>query len=219
MSTEITYTTLLSNVQNYLERGGSNITDPLVFAQIPFEINGAERDLMLLLKLQGELTPIVDPTGLGIGQPVIPKPDRWRETVSLNYGAGTDQNQRTQLYPRSYEWCRFYWPDDSLTNPPQFYADYDLLHWLIVPTPDINYPLEVNSYLQPVLLDQANQTNFFTTYCGNALLYRTLLRMSPFLKNDERLQIWQGLFQEQMSGLSGQDLQKILDRNAQRQRA
>lgn len=219
MATEINYSSLVQNVQNYLERGASPNTDGQVLAQIPFEINGAERDLMLMLKLQGELTPLQSAKGLGASQPVIPKPDRWRQTVSLNFGTGADQNSRTPLFPRSYEWCRFYWPNDSLVSVPEFYADYDLQHWLIVPTPDIDYPLEIMAYLQPVLLDTGNQENFFTTYCGNALLYRTLLRLTPFLKNDERLPVWKGMFDEQMNGLSSQDLQKILDRAAQRQRA
>lgn len=174
---------------------------------------------MVLLKLQGELTPMVDLTGLSVGQSVIDKPDRWRQTVSMNFGTGTSNNSFTPLFPRSYEYCRAYWPNGTLTGVPKFYGDYDLQHWLIVPTPDQTYPLEILAYLQPVLLDSNNQTNFFTVYCGNALLYQTLLQAMPFLKSDERIPVWQNMFDRELAALDGQDLQKILDRSAQRQRA
>lgn len=219
MATNVTYTTLFQDVQRYLERGGSGITDPLVFQQIPRLINAAERKLLQYLKLQGQIEVMTDPAGLGIGQSVIPKPDRWRVTVSLNFGTGANQNNRTFLFPRAYEYCRTFWPDSSLTGVPRFYADYDIDHWLITPTPDQNYPLEILAYMQPVLLDGGNQENFFTVYCGNALLYGTLLEATPFLKNDERIQVWQGYYDRDLATLGAQDLQKILDRSAQRDKA
>lgn len=219
MATNTTFDSLQTDIRNYLERGGSGITDPTVFEQIPREINGAEADLMTALRLQGELEVLVDAaSGLGIGQSVIPKPDRWRVTVSINFGAGAQKNQRTPLYPRSYEYCRSYWPDSTVTSVPRFYADYNINNWLVVPTPDQNYPAEFLLYMQPVLLDEGNQENFFTIFCGSALLYRTLLRMTPFLKNDDRIPVWKNLFEEQLVWLGTQDLQRILDRSAQRER-
>jgi hypothetical protein len=206
----------VADVQNYLERGGSQVTDPTVYNQIPRLINAAERKIIQFLKLQGQIEPLTDPAGLPAGVSVIAKPDRWRSTISLNYGGGQNLNQRTFLLPRSYEFCRYYWPDDTVMAPPVFYADYDLRHWLIVGTPDQTYPLEVLAYMQPPLLDQNNQTNFFTDYTPNMLLYGALLEASPFLKADERIQTWQGFWDREASSLSGQDLQKILDRTAQR---
>jgi hypothetical protein len=222
MAANMNYSSLFSDVQNYIERGGSQVTDPTVYNQIPRLINLAERNCMNTLKLQGVTEPLVDPTGLTQGVAVVTKPDRWRSTISMNYGSGTDQNGRVFLFPRSYEYCRSYWPDDSVTNsiyPPRFYADYDLLHWLIVPTPYATFPLEALCYMQPVYLDQNNQTNFFTNYTPNMLLYATLLEAAPFLKGDERVQFWQQEFDRQAQLLADTDLQKILDRAEQRRRA
>ncbi len=70
--------------------------------------------------------------------------------------------------------------------------------------------------MQPVLLDEANQENFFSQYTPNMLLYGALLEAAPFLKGDERIQTWQGMWDREMASLNGQDLQKILDRAAQR---
>jgi hypothetical protein len=219
MATSLTFTSLTADMQAYLERGGSAAVDPVVFAQIPRLINLAERAICNALKLQGQLEVLADASGdqsLRIGVPVITKPDRWRQTVSMNYGAGAAKNTRTPLFPRGYEFCRTYWPDDSQTAAPLFYADYDLKHWLITPTPDLNYPLEALCYMQPQLLDAVNQTNFFTDYTPNALLYGALLEAAPFLKNDERMPVWEKMWQTQLAFLKEQDLQKILDRSTQR---
>ena len=220
MPTSMTYTSLFADLQNYLERGTPS--DTIVINQIPRLINLAERAIANKLKIQGFLTPVI--STIVAGTSVYAKPNGWRSTVSMNYGAGTDQNFRTPLLPRSYEYCRAYWPDSdvidaNLVNVPKFYADYEYNHWLIVPTPAINYPWEVNYYQQPPLLDNSNQTNWLTDFAPNLLLYRALLEATPFLKNDERLQTWQAMYQEQLDSIDMQDMQKIADREAVRSKA
>lgn len=220
MPTTVNFTSLLADMANYLERGGSVATDPTVFNQLPRLVNAAERKLAQVLKLLGQIEVLVDaPAGLQTGNPVVTKPDRWRHTISINYGTGTSKNKRVQLFPRSYEYCRQYWPDSTATdpaNPPAFYADYDYSHWLIVPTPDQDYPAEFNCYMQPPLLDDTNQSNFWSNYTPNALLYGALLEAEPFLKDDPRIQVWQGLWQQEIQTLEGQDIQRLMDRNSER---
>ena len=214
MATNVTYTTLIQDLQNYLERGGSSVTDQTVYNQLPRLLNAAERKLAQDLKLLGQIEPLVSTFQAGV--PVIQKPDRWRQTVSFNFGSGAQMNSRTPIYPRSYEYCRAYWPDDTQTSAPKFYADYGYSNWLISPTPDQNYPFEVQAYMQPQLLDANNQNNFWTVYCPNALLYGALLEATPFLKNDERIPVWQQMWAGELQALMQQDLQRILDRSAQR---
>lgn len=219
MPTTVNFTSLTTDIQRYLQRGGSAITDPIVFDQIPRLINAAERKLAQSLKLLGQIEVLTDLNGLVSGNPYVSKPDRWRKTISIAYGTGTTQNTRKQLFERSYEFCQAYWPDRSATdasNPPEYYSDIDYQHWFISPTPDQNYPVEWTLYCQPPLLDDSNQTNFWTDYTPNALLYGGLLEAAPFLKDDARLQTWGGLWQGEIASLSGQDLQRILDRSAER---
>ena len=218
MPTNVTFSSLTADIQNYMERGGSQATDPTVFNQIPRLINACERKLAQVLKLQGQQEVLVDASGLQSGVSVITKPDRWRQTVSMSFGTGASNNSHTQLYPRGYEFCRYYWPDPTQTAQPEFYADYDLNHWLIVPTPDATYPLEALCYMQPPLLDSANQSNFWTEYTPNLLLYGSLLEAEPFLKDDPRIPTWQAMWQLELQSLDNQDLQKIMDRAAQRRR-
>jgi hypothetical protein len=213
----MTFTTLKEDVQRYLERGSSYASDPVVFEQIPRLINLAERRIARELKVQGFIH-VVNGT-MAPGQSVYDKPDRWRDTISINFGSGAGLATRTPLFTRSYEYCRAYWPDESQTAQPLFYSDYDYDHWLFAPTPDVAYPFEILYYELPPLLDEATQTNWLTDYAPQLLLYGTLLEATPFLKNDDRIPTWQNYYDRAAGMLNGEDLAKILDRASVRKEA
>jgi len=215
MPASMTFTSLQSDIRNYLERGGS--TDPIVFEQIPRLITLAERRVSRELKIQGFQTVVT--TIMQSGVAVYPKPDRWRETISINIGTGTGNNTRTAIFARAYEYIRNYWPDDTATGTPEFYADYNYSNWIFAPTPDAGYPMEILYYELPPLLDEATQTNWLTEFAPNVLLYASLVEATPFVKDDQRVQLWQSYYDRALSALNGEDLQKILDRSAVRDEA
>lgn len=220
MPTSMTFNSLVQDLQDYLERGTPS--DPIVFQKIPTLINLAERAIAQKLKIQGFLNNVISNLAAGAG--VYPKPNRWRETVSMEFGipivvGRVTQTKRVILKARSYEYCRNYWPNEALIDVPKYYADYNYDYWLIVPTPNDAYPWQVNYYQLPPLLDATNQTNWLTNFAPNLLLYRALLEATPFLKNDERIPTWEGFYNEQLQDLDVQDLQKIADREAVRSKA
>jgi len=217
MATTMTFETLKEDVRRYLERGATLASDAVVYAQIPRLINLAERRIARELKIQGFINVVTDT--LTVGTSVYPKPDRWRDTVSINIGTGTGNAQRTPVFARSYEYLRSYWPDESQRATPLFYADYNYQNWLIAPTPDAAYPIEILYYELPPLLDDVTQTNWLTEYAPQVLLYATLVEATPFLKNDERIPVWQNMYDRAAAMLNGEDLGKILDRAAVRKEA
>lgn len=210
MPTAMTYNSLLNDLRAYLERGATLATDPTVYEMLPMLIGMAERRLARELKIQGTVNVVT--SILVVGQSVYDKPDRWRETVSMFVGTGTGNNTRSEIYPRAYEYIRSYWPNPTTTGTPRFYADYDYSHWLIAPTPASALPMEILYYELPPLLDDTNQTNWFTEYAPNALLYATLLESAPFLKNDERIATWEGFYNRSVAALNGEDIRQISDR-------
>lgn len=214
MPTTMTFLTLKQDVERYLERGSSLASDPIVYEQIPRLINLAERRIARELKIQGFINVVT--STLIENQSVYDKPDRWRDTISINIGTGTGNATRKTLFTRDYEYMRSYWPDESQTSEPIFYSDYDYSHWLIAPTPDQAYPVEILYYELPPLLDDSTQTNWLTEYAPQLLLYGTLLEATPFLKNDDRIPTWQTYYDRAASLLNGEDLAKILDRSATR---
>lgn len=217
MATTMTFATLKQDVERYLERGSSLASDPIVHEQIPRLINLAERRIARELKIQGFIN--VVSTNLTVGQSVYDKPDRWRDTVSINIGTGPGNTTRKTIFTRDYEYVRNYWPDESETGEPVFYTDYDFSHWVFAPTPDEEYPLEILYYELPPLLDDTIQSNWLSEYAPQLLLYGTLLEATPFLKNDERIATWQSMYDRAAAMLNGEDLAKILDRSAVRKEA
>jgi hypothetical protein len=213
----MTFTTLQQDVRRYLERGTTYASDPVVFEQIPRLINLAERRIARELKIQGFINVVTGTLQTGVS--VYNKPDRWRDTVSINIGTGNQNNTRKILFSRVYEYMLSYWPDRTATEEPIFYSDYDFSHWLIAPTPDADYPFEILYYELPPLLDDAVQTNWLTEYAPQLLLYGTLLEATPFLKNDERMPVWQSMYDRAAAMLNGEDLAKILDRSSVRKEA
>jgi hypothetical protein len=214
MATTTTFTTLKEDIRRYLERGFTLASDQIVYEQIPRLINLAERRIARELKIEGLINVLTGTLSPGLA--VYPKPDRWRTTVSFNFGIGSEYNQ---LFPRSYEYVRSYWPNREETDVPLFYAEYDYNNWIIAPTPDQAYPFEVLVYQLLPLLDESNQTNWLTDYAPQVLLYASLLEATPFLKNDERIPVWQQMYDRSAQALNGEDLSKILDRSARRTEA
>lgn len=210
MPVAMTYTSLLNDIRAYLERGATLATDPTVYEQLPNLVNLAERRLQRDIKVVGTIS-VVSSTMID-GTTVYAKPDRWRETVSMFAGVGAGFNTRKEIYPRSYEYCRSFWPNQTSTGAPRFYADYDYQHWLIVPTPDEAYPYEILYNEQPVYLDDNTQTNWFTEYAPDALLYGSLLEAQPFLKNEEMITVWDQFYNRSIAAINGEDLRQIVDR-------
>ena len=210
MAQTMTFTTLQQDVRRYLERGATYASDPVVYEQIPRLINLAERRIARELKVQGFINVV---TGTLInGQSVYSKPDRWRETVSIRIGTGTGYNTTKEVFPRAYEYMRQYWPNQTQTGEPRFYADYDYQHWFFAPTPSAAFPYELIYYELPPLLGDDVQTNWFTEYAPDALLYASLMEAAPFLKNEEIIPIWQGFYDRSVAALNGEDIRQIVDR-------
>ena len=219
MAASMTFGSLVLDVQAYLDRG--SLTDAKVNARIPTFINEAERLLAKMADLQGFNEVLT--FSLTNGVATYPKPDRWRRTISMRYGTNlvgaATFNESSPIYSRAYEYIRTMWPDESKTAAPKWYADYDLAHWVIGPTPNQNYPAEVIIKAMPQLLDQGNQTNFFTQYTPQSLRLAALVNAATFTGDFEKAGVYQGQL-DKISGADGQeDLRKMADRAATRQQA
>ena len=201
----MTYDSLVENIQSYLER-----TDTATIQKIPLFIMLAEQVIAAEIKFLGNLT--VAESTMTATNPIIPKPARWHKTVSMNV---TDVlGNKQPVYLRTYEYLREYWPDQTNTDLPKFYADYDYTNWLVAPTPAANYSFEILYYERVQPLDSTNQTNWFTIYAPQALLYGSLLQAMPFLKNDDRIPMWQSQYTAIMNTLKTENTQRIGDRQA-----
>lgn len=214
----MTYDSLVQDIKDYLERGDES--DETVKRQIPRIVNNSERMLASKLKITGYLASYVNT--MNVYENRIAKPQNWRSTASINFGAptgvvpNTTLNKRTILRERPYEYMRSIYPDDRELNTPEFYCDYDLEHWLVLPTPADAYPFEAMCYILPPLLDSHNQQNYLTKYAPFLLLYTCLAGMEPFLRNDSRIATWKSLADENFQAINAEDIRRMADRGQMR---
>lgn len=199
----MTYDSLTSTVLQYLER-----QDAAVVNAIPTFITLCEFEIAQEIKTLGQLQ--VANATMNPNNPVIVKPARWRKTVSMTIDTGTATQP---VYLRKYEYLRNFWPNESQTGLPQYYADTDYEHWYVAPTPSQAYNFEVLYYERIAPLSSTNQTNWLTQNAPNAMLYGTLLQAMPFLKNDAR-QVFQQKYTEAITSLKVEDVARVGDRQA-----
>jgi hypothetical protein len=205
MSAQMTYTSLVASIEAYLDR-----SDAELIANIPQFIKNAEVRVARELRILAFITAATDT--FTPSQAIVAKPANWRETVSINVGTGTGNNTRNPVLPRTYDYLRSYWPDPTVTGVPKYYADYDLNHWLVAPTPTAAYPFEVVYYQLLQGLDAAHQTNVLTDYAPDMLLYACLLESAPYLKDDARIATWQARYDRCLQAEVLDDVRNLIDR-------
>jgi hypothetical protein len=196
MTVAMTYSSLIDDLATYVERN-----DNPFLSQRPNFISLAENRLAMEVRGLG-LQKYV--TGTLNGN-TLPKPERWRETISFSI---LSNGERVYLQNRSYDFCRSYNPTNA-TGVPRFYADYEYEHYFISPTPNAAFPFELAYYERPEPLSDQNQTNYYTQYCPQLLLYGSLLEAQPFLKRPERIQEFQALYDRAMQGLSQESNRRV----------
>ena len=219
----MTYTSLVEQIAVYANRRDAYFID-----SIPYFIGLAQARINREAKDIGfqESEAILTTQGV----PSIAKPADWNQTVSLLLGVknGNYKPNVTPLFSRTYEFCRTYWPLSTTTAKPMFYADdaggkggygtpytpYTSI-WL-APTPDAVYPLALLYLQRPVELTAENSTNFLTDRVPDLLFYACMVETTPFLKDDERIPVWEAMYNRALQSNNLQTKQRYLDRTSQR---
>ncbi len=210
MPTAMTYSSLVASLEAYLQR-----QDALVISNIPTFILLAQIRIpreMKLLGFRSEVTGTFDGTAQSTG--IMQKPSDWRKSIAFYVGTGTNNTVHTQVLERDYDYVRTIYPDASVQGTPRFYADADYEHWLVQPSPSTAFPYKIAYYGQLTYLDNTTQTNWLTVNAPDLLLYASLLEAIPFLKVDERIPVWQGLYTNAKMALQAQEMEGRFDTQA-----
>ena len=212
MPAVLTYTSLYSDVRQYLERLG----DTTLNEQIPRFISLAEYRVSQEVKILPAINFVT--SNFVSGTSVYQKPGRLRDIEFINFSAGVAGfettapfNRRINLLRRTYDFCREFHPDPTATGVPVYYSDYGMANLLIVPTPNAAYPFEIGYYERAEPLSDSNQTNWMTIYAPNLLLFACLWEASKFLKNFDMAKEWQDEYNRAARALSNEDVLQSTD--------
>jgi len=102
----------------------------------------------------------------------------------------TDSNVVYFLQNRDVNFMREAFPDTTTRGRPRFFAQFDDANFIIAPTPDDTYSVELHYFYKPAsLADGAGSgTTWLSENGANALLYGTVLHGYTFLKGDQDVQ-------------------------------
>jgi hypothetical protein len=201
MSAEaLTYDSLITDLQTYLER-----SDTSLVSQLPRFVMLAENRLAAKCRGLGFLK-LVNGT-MTIGNPVLVKPARWRETASFWYSL---LGKPKYLNLRSYEMCRVF-GGDAGSAPPEYYADYGYEHFFLAGTPDQAYQFELSYFERPEPLSATNQTNWTTQYAPQLILFASLFEAAVWLKLPDKAAEYKGYFEEAMAAVAQEAQLRMAD--------
>jgi hypothetical protein len=72
----------------------------------------------------------------------------------------------------------------------------------LYPTPDVVYNASLVYYARVAALSGANTTNWLLTEAPDAYLYGSLVHSAPYLKDDAKIAVWDGLYKAAMDNLN-----------------
>ena len=173
----MTYGELKNLIQNYLQNSETSFT-----TYLPDIIKQAEDRILENVQLPvfrknqvGALS--ADNQYLGI-------PTDFLAPYSLSYTASSNQ---TFLINKDVNWIRELYPNASTTGEPEYYAIFDNDYFIVAPTPDAAYNVELHYFYRPASITAGSDsgTTWLSTNAPSALLYACLLEGYVYMKGEQ----------------------------------
>tara|TARA_R100001163_G_scaffold52199_1_gene39567 strand:+ start:125 stop:769 length:645 start_codon:yes stop_codon:yes gene_type:complete len=196
-----TFTTLKTAIQDYTQN-----TETTFVSQLSRFILNAEERILKEAQLD-----VFRKNASGVttsGNKYLSKPSDFLAQNSLSVISSSEN--KFLLY-KQVTFLQDYNPNPATTGLPLYYADWNDQSFLLSPTPDANYNVELHYFFRPVSITASGDG---TSYLGNnaelALLYGSLVEAYTFMKGEaDLLQLYNARFQESLQWIKnlGEGLQ------------
>ena len=106
------------------------------------------------------------------------------------------------LLKKDVSFIREYVPAATTTGVPKYYARFDTDNFIVAPTPNSNYAIELHYYYRPTSLTAGagSGTTWLSTNAPNAMLYGSLVEAYTFMKGEKDLMdLYNGRFIESLT--------------------
>lgn len=88
------------------------------------------------------------------------------------------------MLPKDVSFMREVYPNPSSTGSPKYFAQFDDTSFVVAPTPNSNFSVELHYFYYPESIVTA-ATTWVGTNFENLLLYATLVEAAVFMKSEE----------------------------------
>ena len=129
-------------------------------------------------------------------------PDDYLSSFSLAVIDGS--NNYSYLLLKQVSFIRDFTPQAATTGKPLYYAQFDEDSFIVAPTPDTDYSVELHYYYRPASLTNLADSgqSWLSENAPNAMLYGSLVEGAYFLKLDpQSISLYENKFQEALSTL------------------
>ena len=190
-----TFTTLKTAIQDYTQN-----TESTFVTNLPTLIVQAENRIVKSVELPNFRKNV---TGtLTSSSPYLSTPTDYLYPFSL---AVLDSSSNYEyLLNKDVSFIRQSFPSASTTGTPKFYAQFDDDTFIIAPTPDSNYTVELHYFYIPTsITTSADGTSWLGTNATEALLYASLVEAYTFMKGEPDILVnYEKRFQEALQRLT-----------------
>jgi|TARA_A100000172_G_scaffold76456_1_gene59986 hypothetical protein len=190
-----TFTTLKTAIQDYTQN-----TESTFVTNLPTLIVQAENRIIKSVELPNFRKNV---TGtLTSSSPYLSTPTDYLYPFSL---AVLDSSSNYEyLLNKDVSFIRQSFPSASTTGTPKFYAQFDDDTFIIAPTPDSNYTVELHYFYIPTSITaSADGTSWLGTNATEALLYASLVEAYTFMKGEPDILVnYEKRFQEALQRLT-----------------
>lgn len=187
-----TYTTLKETIQDYVQS-----TETEFVSNIDTIIKQAENRIVKSVQLPDFR---VNKTGnMTSGNQYLSSPSDFLAPYSL----AVDNSGYEYLIFKDVNFIREAYPDSSSTGTPKYYAIFDDSTFIVGPTPNDNFTVEIHYFYKPVSITESGDgTSWLGTNAESVLLYGCLVEAYTFLKGEaDLLQFYMTRYQEALEDL------------------
>jgi hypothetical protein len=171
-----TYAQLKQAIIDYTEND-----EPTFVNNLPLFIRLAEE--RILKNVQLNLFQKNQFGNMSSGNEFLAAPSDFLAPFSLSIDVSGDKEF---LLFKDLDFVQSYNPDASVTGTPRYYAQFDVGNFILAPTPDANYTVDIHYLYRPASLTAGSEdgTSWLSENAELALLYGSLCEAYLFMKGE-----------------------------------
>jgi hypothetical protein len=170
-----TYTTLTQALQDAVESD-----EPTLVSNLPILIRQAEDRILKDVQLPDFRKSVSG--SMSATSEYLSIPDDFLGPYSL----ALDNSGYEYLIFKDVNFIREVYPDSSATGTPRYYSIWDDDYFILGPTPDANYDVELHYFHRPTSITESGDgTSWLGTHAESCLYYACLCELAIFQRADQ----------------------------------